>query len=292
LLQLTIKNINKTYNNNIHALKNISLDITTGILGLLGPNGAGKSTLLKIISTIMKPDSGELYLNGVNIVKKPNKMREILGYLPQDFGVYRNLNAVEFLNYIASLKGIDTARSKNRILKLLEYVNLYEYRNRPLSSYSGGMLQRIGIAQAFLNDPKVLIFDEPTVGLDPEERVNFRNMLANISTERIIILSTHIVSDIEAVANKIAIMNNGLLIRYSTPEELLSEISGKVCEINISSEEFFRNKNDLIVSNSIQRTDGILARVVGNNTTRYKGRPVSPKLEDAYLYLIKSNFGD
>lgn len=292
MLQLTIKNINKTYNNNIHALKNISLDITTGILGLLGPNGAGKSTLLKIISTIMKPDSGELYLNGVNIVKKPNKMREILGYLPQDFGVYRNLNAVEFLNYIASLKGIDTARSKNRILKLLEYVNLYEYRNRPLSSYSGGMLQRIGIAQAFLNDPKVLIFDEPTVGLDPEERVNFRNMLANISTERIIILSTHIVSDIEAVANKIAIMNNGLLIRYSTPEELLSEISGKVCEINISSEEFFRNKNDLIVSNSIQRTDGILARVVGNNTTRYKGRPVSPKLEDAYLYLIKSNFGD
>ncbi|WP_313559316.1 ATP-binding cassette domain-containing protein, partial [Ruminiclostridium cellobioparum] len=182
-MELKICNINKTYNGHIHAIKSLSMDIQSGILGLLGPNGAGKSTLMKIISTINKPDSGEVIFKNVDLVRNPQEMRKVLGYLPQDFGVYNNLSAIEFLKYIGNLKGVDSKKNKTRIYELLEILNLYEVRNRPLGSLSGGMRQRVGIAQALINDPKLLILDEPTVGLDPEERINFRNMISSMSNE-------------------------------------------------------------------------------------------------------------
>jgi ABC-type multidrug transport system ATPase subunit len=260
------------------------MDITSGVLGLLGSNGAGKSTLMKIIASIIKPDSGEVILNGSNVIKNPQKMRNILGYLPQNFGIYQNLNAVEFLQYIGSLKGIDTVKCKRRIYELLQLVNLYEVCKRPLGSYSGGMKQRIGIAQALLNDPQILILDEPTVGLDPEERINFRNMVANLSKGRIIILSTHIVSDLESIATKIAILKKGSLINYSSPEKLLMDMKGKVWECTMSSEDYNKVKDELLVSDFFHSTDGIHIRVISNNRPKGNSIQVIPKLEDAYLY--------
>jgi ABC-2 type transport system ATP-binding protein len=194
---LSIQNLSKKYNKEKYGLKDYSLNIENGILGLLGPNGAGKSTLMKIIATISKPNSGTIMLDRHDIVKEPNYIRKILGYLPQDFGVYANLNAYEFLEYIAAMKGVGGPNLRKRIEMLLEGVNLIEAAKQPIGTYSGGMKQRIGIAQALLNDPKVLIFDELTVGLDPEERVRFRNLISDLAQDCIIILSSHIVSDIE-----------------------------------------------------------------------------------------------
>jgi ABC-2 type transport system ATP-binding protein len=196
-MNLSIQHLSKKYNKEKFGLKDYSLNIENGILGLLGPNGAGKSTLMKIIATISKPNSGTIMLDGHDIVKEPNYIRKILGYLPQDFGVYANLNAYEFLEYIAAMKGVGGPNLRKRIEMLLEGVNLIEAAKQPIGTYSGGMKQRIGIAQALLNDPKVLIFDELTVGLDPEERVRFRNLISDLAQDCIIILSSHIVSDIE-----------------------------------------------------------------------------------------------
>src|SRR6201996_9690651 len=205
-MSLVIKNLTKQYNKNKTGLSNYSITIEKGVLGLLGPNGAGKSTLMKIIATISKPTEGTLLLDGEDIVGNPDRIRKILGYLPQDFGVYPNLNAYEFLEYIAALKGVGGKGLRQRIDMLLEGVNLTADAKRPIGSYSGGMKQRIGIAQALLNDPKVLIFDEPTVGLDPEERMRFRNLISDLAQTSIIILSSHIVSDIETIADEVAIM--------------------------------------------------------------------------------------
>jgi ABC-2 type transport system ATP-binding protein len=196
-MNLSIQHLSKKYNKGKYGLKDYSLNIENGILGLLGPNGAGKSTLMKIIATISKPSSGTIMLDEHGIVKEPNYIRKILGYLPQDFGVYANLNAYEFLEYIAAMKGVGGPNLRKRIEMLLEGVNLIEAAKQPIGTYSGGMKQRIGIAQALLNDPKVLIFDELTVGLDPEERVRFRNLISDLAQDCIIILSSHIVSDIE-----------------------------------------------------------------------------------------------
>ena len=208
-MKLEILNISKQYSKEKYGLRDFSLTLENGILGLLGPNGAGKTTLMKIIATISKPTTGQVMLDGVDIAKEPNAMRAILGYLPQDFGVYPNLNAYEFLEYIAAMKGVGGDNLKARIEGLVESVNLTDVARKPIGTYSGGMKQRVGIAQVLLNDPKILIFDEPTVGLDPEERVRFRNLLSRLSYDRIIILSSHIVSDIETIADEVAIMKSG-----------------------------------------------------------------------------------
>jgi ABC-2 type transport system ATP-binding protein len=224
---LSINNLSKKYNKVKFGLQDYSLTIENGILGLLGPNGAGKSTLMKIIATISQPSGGTLTLDGHDIVKDPNHIRKILGYLPQDFGVYANLNAYEFLTYIAAMKGVGGPTLARRIEMLLEGVNLIESAKAPIGTYSGGMKQRIGIAQALLNDPKILIFDEPTVGLDPEERVRFRNLISDLAHDCIIILSSHIVSDIETIADHVAIMKSGSLIVKGTQPEVIGKIEEK-----------------------------------------------------------------
>ena len=219
---LSIQTLGKQYRQDFWGLRDFTLDLGPGIIGLLGPNGAGKSTLMRMLATITRPTEGKIVWRGQDIAKNPDILRDILGYLPQDFGVYPNLTAIEFLEYMAAIKGLPGKAARQRIDTLLQLVNLTDSARRPLGGYSGGMKQRIGIAQALLNDPQLLIIDEPTVGLDPEERVRFRNLLADLAADRIILLSTHIVSDVEATAAEIVLINKGCLITRAAPEELLS----------------------------------------------------------------------
>src|SRR6202046_1124063 len=234
-MQLTIDALTKRYSGGVQALSNVSITLGPGVLGLLGPNGAGKSTLMRILATITQPTSGKVLWNNSDVARNPDALRDVLGYLPQDFGVYPNLSALEFLEYLAAVKGIAAGAARRRIGELLEVVNLTEVAKRPLGGYSGGMRQRVGIAQALLNDPQLLIVDEPTAGLDPEERVRFRNLLSDLSGERIVVLSTHIVSDIEATATDIALIANGTLVAHGSPEALLLQVEGKVWECVVSS---------------------------------------------------------
>ena len=285
-MKLRVTNLGKQYRRDVWGLKDFSLEVGPGILGLLGPNGAGKSTFMRMLATITKPTEGQILWNDVNIVQAPDTLRAVLGYLPQDFGVYPNLNAVEFLEYMAAIKGLGGAATRKRIDELLQLVNLVEAAKRPLGGYSGGMRQRVGIAQALLNDPQLLIVDEPTVGLDPEERVRFRNLLSDLSGERIVILSTHIVSDVEATATHIVLINKGKLLCESAPEELLKELDGKVWEWVVKSDELPALKQKYIVSGTIRRTDGVQVRVVSESQPETNAQSISPNLEDAYLYFV------
>jgi ABC-2 type transport system ATP-binding protein len=285
-MQLTITQLGKEYKRGFWGLKDFSLEIKPGILGLLGPNGAGKSTFMRMLATITKPTDGRILWNDTDIVKSPDTLRDVLGYLPQDFGVYPNLNAVEFLEYMAAIKGLNATSARKRIDELLQLVNLVEAAKRPLGGYSGGMKQRVGIAQALLNDPQLLIVDEPTVGLDPEERVRFRNLLSDLSGERIVILSTHIVSDVEATATRIALVNKGQLLREDAPENLLKELESKVWEWTVRSEDLPALKQKYIVSGTIRKSDGVQVRVVSATQPEAQAGSVSPNLEDAYLYFI------
>ncbi|MBE0684248.1 MAG: ABC transporter ATP-binding protein [Anaerolineales bacterium] len=285
-MQLTVNNLGKQYKRDFWGLKDFSLDIKPGILGLLGPNGAGKSTFMRMLATITKPTNGTITWNGTDVVKAPDVLRDVLGYLPQDFGVYPNLSAIEFLEYMAAIKGLDAVTAKRRIDELLQLTNLVEAAKRPLGGYSGGMKQRVGIAQALLNDPQLLIVDEPTVGLDPEERVRFRNLLSDLSGERIVILSTHIVSDVEATATHIALVNKGQLLREAAPENLLNELENKVWEWTVHSDDLSALKQKHIISGTIRRSDGVQVRVVSADKPDSNAQNVSPNLEDAYLFFI------
>jgi ABC-2 type transport system ATP-binding protein len=218
-MELLMDGVNKRYGA-VHAVRNFTLRLEPGILGLLGPNGAGKSTLMRMLSTVTRPTSGSITFNGKDVAKSPDALRRTLGYLPQDFGVYPHLSAIEFLEYIGALKGIARRALRQRIFSLLESLNLANAAHRPLGGFSGGMRQRVGIAQALLNDPQVLIVDEPTAGLDPEERVRFRTLLRDMSSERIIILSTHICSDVESLATRVAIVSHGDLLADEHPLQL------------------------------------------------------------------------
>jgi ABC-2 type transport system ATP-binding protein len=285
-MKLTVTNLSKRYRGGVWGLKDFSLDIKPGIMGLLGPNGAGKSTFLRILATITKPTDGNIFWNDVDVVKSPDALRARLGYLPQDFGIYPHLTAVEFLEYMAAIKGLGAQATRQRIDELLELVNLKDAARRPLGGYSGGMKQRVGIAQALLNDPQLVIVDEPTVGLDPEERVRFRNLLSELSGERIIILSTHIVSDVEATATHIVLINRGHLLCEATPEDLLKELDGKVWEWTVRSDDLPALKQKHIVSGTIRRSDGVEVRVVSPTRPESAAQSVIPNLEDAYLYFV------
>ncbi|HEX6903370.1 MAG TPA: ABC transporter ATP-binding protein [Thermoanaerobaculia bacterium] len=287
-MRLTIEGVGKRYKGDFWGLRDFTLELGPGVLGLLGPNGAGKSTLMRILATITRPTEGRVLWNGTDIVRSPDGLRAVLGYLPQDFGVYPNLNAVEFLEYMAAVKGLDGRAARRRIEELLVLVNLAEARKRPLGGYSGGMRQRIGIAQALLNDPQLLIVDEPTVGLDPEERVRFRNLLSDLGGERIVILSTHIVSDVEAVATGIALVDHGRLLAHAEPEDLLRRAEGRVWEWVIPSSELAAARERWKISGTFRRADGVHARVV-SDVPPPGAAPVTPTLEDAYLAALEGD---
>jgi len=287
-VKLEIEKVSKQYRKGLLALNGFSLELQPGVLGLLGPNGAGKTTLMSILATITKATEGRVLWNGADIARHPDMLRAVLGYLPQDFGVYPNLSAVEFLEYLAAVKGLDAATAKRRIEGLLELVNLTEARKRPLGGFSGGMKQRVGIAQALLNDPQLLIVDEPTAGLDPEERVRFRNLLSDLSGERIVILSTHIVSDVEATATDIALIAKGSLVAHDTPEALLQRVEGKVWEWVVPSAALNSAKKEFLISSTARRSDGVHARVLGDEPPP-GSRAVAPNLEDAYLYCLSAH---
>ncbi|MBO1578590.1 ABC transporter ATP-binding protein [Bacillus sp. XF8] len=289
-MELIIDHVTKKYGGKI-ALNDCSLHLKPGVLGLLGPNGAGKSTLMRILATIEQPTTGSVIWDGENIQKKPKLLRSELGYLPQDFGVYPNMNAVEFLEYIAAMKGLSMNSSKKRINELLEALNLTNDRKRLLGGYSGGMRQRVGIAQALLNDPRLLVVDEPTVGLDPEERIRFRNLLSSLSSDRIVILSTHIVTDIESIATDIALLSKGNVLAHMRPEQLLKHVEGKVWEWVIPTSKLHSVQKKYIVSSAMHRGDGVYTRIVSDHAPNAEAHMIAASLEDAYLYYVSSKGG-
>jgi ABC-type multidrug transport system ATPase subunit len=280
--------VSKRYGRSVTALSDFSLELGPGVVGLLGPNGAGKTTLMTILATVTRTSEGQVEWNGTDIAREPDGLRAVLGYLPQDFGVYPNLNAVEFLEYLAAVKGLDARAARRRIGELLDLVNLTDVRKRPLGGLSGGMRQRVGIAQALLNDPELLIVDEPTAGLDPEERVRFRNLLSELAGERIVILSTHIVSDVEATATDIALIAGGRLVAHAAPEELLKRVEGRVWEWVIGSAELASARQRYAISNTTRRADGVHVRVLGAEPPA-GAVAVTPNLEDAYLDALAAH---
>ncbi|MGZ4777885.1 MAG: ABC transporter ATP-binding protein [Thermoanaerobaculia bacterium] len=282
---LTLESVSKRFPAGNYGVRDLSLHTGGGVIGLLGPNGAGKTTLMQMIATITRPTAGRIVFDGIDLARNPDDLRRRLGYLPQDFGVYDNLTALEFLTYFAALKGV---RSRKRIQEMLEIVNLHSVGNRPLGGFSGGMKQRLGIAQALINDPDLVIVDEPTAGLDPEERVRFRNVLSDIGMGKLVILSTHIVSDIESIATEIAIMREGSLVWFGTPESLLQRASGNVWEMVIGSTEFDALRKTSRVSNALRRADGVHVRVVGPQPARRDVVAAEPTLEDAFLHTMNS----
>lgn len=287
-MKLEIQNISKKYNKEKFGLKDFSMTIEKGILGLLGPNGAGKSTLLKMIATVSKPSNGTILLNKNNITKDANYIRKQLGFLPQDFGVYPNLNAYEFLEYMAAMKGVGGNNLKPRITQLLEGLNLIDAAKKPIGSYSGGMKQRVGIAQALINNPKILIFDEPTVGLDPEERVRFRNLISDLANNCIVILSSHIVSDIDTIADEVAILKNGSLIVKGHQENIIRKVQDKVYETKITKEDYTAFKNSHIIVSTTRKNGDLIVRYISEKPDSSAIKQQA-NLEDAYLYLTKTN---
>jgi ABC-type multidrug transport system ATPase subunit len=290
-VRLLLEHVSKVFPRNVWGLREFSLELGPGVFGLLGPNGAGKSTLMRILATVTQATEGRVQWNATDIASAPGVLRSVLGYLPQDFGVYPNLSGREFLEYLAAVKGLDGASARRRIGELLELVNLTEAARRPLGGYSGGMRQRIGIAQALLNDPQLLIVDEPTAGLDPEERLRFRNLLSELSGERIVILSTHIVSDIEAVATHIAVIRGGRLVTCQSPEALLGSVEARVWEVVVPSGELSSLRQRCLVSSTAHRADGVHARVIAEGAPAATARPLEPTLEDAYLHALAVDRG-
>ncbi|MFD4012449.1 ABC transporter ATP-binding protein [Streptomyces albidoflavus] len=285
MLELT--DITKVYKGGKRAVDGLSMTLGHGMVGLLGPNGAGKSSLMRIISTVTRPTSGTLRYEGTDLTADPDAIRRHLGYLPQDFGVYPHLTSREFLAYLAAAKGLSASSAKARIEELLELVNLTEAVKRPLGAYSGGMLRRVGIAQALLGDPRVIVVDEPTAGLDPEERVRFRNLLSDLSADRVVMLSTHIVSDVESVASDIAVMAGGRLLRRGAPEELMGDLEGRVWEILVDPTAVSAVQSHYVVSRMIRTSAGVRLRVLSAQPPVGEATQVAPDLEDAYLGVIR-----
>ncbi len=288
-MKLVVEKISKRYRSDRWGLREMSVEFTTGVIGLLGPNGAGKSTLMRILATVTKPTSGRVLWNNVDTARKPEALRAELGYLPQDFGVYPHLSALEFLDYMAAAKGLSRASARKRIAALLELLNLTDAARRHLGTYSGGMRQRVGIAVALLNDPRVLIMDEPSVGLDPEERVGLRNLLSDLSADRIIILSTHVVSDVEAIARALVIIADGKLVLMATPEELLSSAAGKVWKWTVPIADLPALRQRYLVASAIRSSEGVRVRVVAAERPFVDAEVVEPSLEDAYLHFASGN---
>lgn len=272
------------------ALRNVSLDIDSGMFGLLGPNGAGKTSLIRILATLLKPTAGEVEVDGKDLQKKRKEIRKLIGYLPQEFTSFAKLRVREFLDYAARLKGIRPRKKRSQLIEdVLEDVGLYEARDRQASKLSGGMKRRLGIAQTLISDPKIMIIDEPTVGLDPEERVRFRNLLSDLTRkEKIILLSTHIVGDISSTCNRIALLNLGRIVFNGSPAELVSKAEGKIWKVSAFSEELDAIKTKYAVVSSVPSESGYELRLIADEYTNGSAVPVEPNLEDAYVLFMQS----
>lgn len=289
-MELKISGLSKTYKKGaVKALDDFSITLTPGVYGLLGPNGAGKSTLMNIITDNLNADCGEVIYNGENIKKLGKDFRAVLGYMPQQQGLYDDFTLNRFLWYMAALKGLKRKEAKDKIKKLLETVNLTDSAHKKLGAFSGGMKQRALIAQALLNEPEILILDEPTAGLDPKERIRIRNFISEIAKDKIVLISTHVVSDIEFIAKEIILLKEGYLVSHDTCENLAKEIENKVFEIEISQEDLLYFQNTYRVSNLYRNGDKIILRTVTDNLPEgYKSTKVSPTLEDLYLYIFEN----
>jgi len=280
---LRISNISKSFGE-VHALKGVSLDLKPGMFGLLGPNGAGKSTLMRNLATLLQPDSGTITLDDVDIVKSPQVMRQTLGYLPQDFGVYPKMSAEALLDHLAVLKGVsDKKTRKAQCESLLRAVNLWKMRSAAVASYSGGMKQRFGVAQALLGDPKVIIVDEPTAGLDPFERQRFLDLLSEAGEDKIIILSTHIVDDVRDLCPDMAIMGDGEIVARGAPEDLIAKIDGKVWRKQVDKTDVDALKEKHKVLSTRLQMGGVIVSVLANKTPGAGFKKDDPNLEDAYF---------
>lgn len=290
-MKITIESLNKVYPNGNRALNDINLEINNGMFGLLGPNGAGKSSLMRILVTLMQPSSGKVTMDGYDLTKDRQQIRSMLGYLPQDFRFFSHLKTYEFLDYAARLSGMKDSRiRKQAVDKMLEEVGLFEARDRKANNLSGGMKRRLGIAQALINEPKVIIVDEPTTGLDPEERIRFRNLLSTISAKDVvIILSTHIVGDISSSCTDMALLNKGGLAFSGAPDDLVAQAEGKVWLINATEDEYLQINEKYPVISTVPTSEGWEIQVVADSINGYNGYNISPNLEHAYVYFMESN---
>lgn len=290
-MKLTINNLSKTYSNGVKALDNLTLEIGTGMFGLLGPNGAGKSTLMRTIATLQKPDSGSIEFDGINVLEDHIALRKVLGYLPQEFGVYPNMSAENLLDYFARLKGVTTAAERKALVKtVLEVTNLYDVRGKSVSGYSGGMKQRFGIAQLLLNNPKLIIVDEPTAGLDPAERHRFLNVLREIGTNHTVIFSTHIVDDVKELCNDMAVLNGGRILSRNTPKNAAQSLNGLIWTKTVEREELEAYEKKVnVISSRYNEDNQLILKVYSQGSPDETFTPAAPSLEDVYFVALKTD---
>ena len=286
-MKISIHQLTKNYRK-FRALDSISLHIPGGMFGLLGPNGAGKTTLLRILTTLLAPTSGQVRIGEFDVVQNPGAVRQRLGYLPQDFGFYRSLTAFEMLDYIGAMKNVPARLRKDQVLKTLTEVNLLEEARRKVGTFSGGMRQRLGIAQALLGNPELIVVDEPTAGLDPEERIRFRNLLSRLAQDRTVLLSTHIVADIEASCTGLAVLYQGKLVFNGTPEALIDQAKGAVWQVDVPVDAWPKLEVKYPVLSSRMLNRHIQARLLASHSPFTGAQPIEPGLEDGYMAVIKS----
>jgi ABC-2 type transport system ATP-binding protein len=279
---LTIQNLVKSYSGRSNAVDHVSMELGTGVLGLIGHNGAGKTTLLNMICTLSRPSSGRILFNGVDIVQQPDAMRRRLGFLPQEFGAPANLRARDFLLYLAALKGV---RDTGRVQRCLEMVNLHEFAQRRMGDFSGGMRRRLGIAQALLGDPDVLIVDEPTTGLDLDERLRFRSLMAEIGSGKLVIISTHIVSDVEHIATELAVMSTGRLVTHASPQAIMAMARGAVWSALVDAGQYAELRTRVQILQVRTMADGMQLRMAHPQRPCTGALPQEPTLEDALMLL-------
>lgn len=284
---LSIKNLSKTYDNGVQALKNVDLEIPKGMYGLLGPNGAGKSTLMRTVATLQQADEGSITFDGLSVLDEPDEIRKVLGYLPQDFGVYPRISALDMLDHLAILKGISgKGERKELVTELLQQTNLWEVRKKSLASYSGGMRQRFGIAQALIGDPKLIIVDEPTAGLDPEERNRFHNLLSDIGENVVVILSTHIVEDVTELCPQMAIMADGRIVAEGRPSDLVDAMQGKMWKKNVSKGEVETHRQDHNVISTRMFAGETVLHVFADGNPGSGFNSLEADLEDVYFQTL------
>jgi ABC-type multidrug transport system ATPase subunit len=290
-MKLSLSNISKTYKNGVKALDDVSIEIESGMFGLLGPNGAGKSTLMRTIATLQAPDSGSAFLDDIDILNDKNRLRKVLGYLPQSFGVYPNMSAEDLLHYFARLKGIADNTERNQMVDTaLEVTNLMEVRRKSVAGYSGGMKQRFGIAQLLLNDPKLIIVDEPTAGLDPSERHRFLNVLREIGTNHIVIFYTHIVDDVKELCTDMSIMNGGRILSHHTPKDAVKTLGGKIWTKMIERDDLEANEATYnIISSNFNQDNTLNIRVLNDQKPDDTFEAKSPELEDVYFVTLRED---